>query len=83
MLSEIVLTGASSKKKYFLKLRRIDYDCNLLGYLREKEFPIASSCSGEGVCKKCVVNKNQILSCSLTVGEYLKEHGNKISVSYL
>ena len=82
MHKEITLFGESSKQQYVLKLKTENLDQILMNFLRERNIPIASSCSGEGVCRKCVVTKN-ILSCSLTVRDYLKNHGQLVSVSYL
>lgn len=82
MSGEINLIGKSSGKK-----TRIDY-CNdqlaqiLMDFLRSNSIPIASSCRGEGICKKCKVN-SEILSCQLTLAEFLSLHGKNLTVDYL
>jgi uncharacterized 2Fe-2S/4Fe-4S cluster protein (DUF4445 family) len=43
----------------------------LLDYLVSLGHPVASSCSGEGVCKKCVI-QNDMLSCQYTIEEFMK-----------
>ncbi len=48
--------------------------------------PIASSCSGELICKKCQVltqGEACVLSCSLTTKQYIESFGNEIIVNYL
>lgn len=55
----------------------------LMFFLMRKGLPIASSCAGEGVCKKCVINQD-ILSCQLTVADWLREFPQiPVEVSYL
>lgn len=82
MLQEIIVFGESSKKTIKLKLSNTDLSKTLMDYLRENNIPIASSCRGEGICKKCVISKT-ILSCSLTVQEQVDKFGRDVSVSYL
>ncbi len=45
----------------------------LMSFLQGHGLPVASSCDGEGVCRKCVVN-GELLSCQVTVGEFLRLH---------
>lgn len=74
----IILKEASNKKQY-IHLTKEDMDKNLLFYLRDEiNLPIASSCNGEGICKKCIFNKNKLL-CRFKVKEIKEE----ISISYL
>lgn len=82
MLQEIRVIGEISLKKIILKISDTDYSKNLMIYLREHNIPIASSCRGEEICKKCIVS-NSVLSCSLTVREYLDKYGADVFVSYL
>lgn len=53
-------------------------EISLMDFLREKEIPVASSCYGEGVCRKCVVNKN-LLSCQISLKKFLDNAMNKNS----
>lgn len=56
---------------------------NLLKWLRCKDVTIASSCDGEGVCKKCVI-QNDWLTCKMTLRSFLKlQSDGHIEVSYL
>ncbi len=61
----------------------LDLKINLLTWLRRQEITIASSCDGEGICKKCAI-QNGWLTCELTLGEFLERCPEaKILVSYL
>jgi len=59
-----------------------DLDKDLLTILRLKYLPIASSCSGQGACHKCVINDCE-RSCLISAREFYNRHGNEIYVSYL
>jgi ferredoxin len=52
----------------------------LLDFLRSKNIPIASSCDGEGICKKCKFNTNT-LACQVTLEESSADL--EIHLSYL
>jgi hypothetical protein len=79
----IEVVGLASGSSRFLTYDKSDLSVNLLLYLRAQNIMIASSCSGEGVCKKCVI-QNDWLSCMLTVEEFLKiQPDRKIFVNYL
>lgn len=61
---------------------------SLMTYLQSEGIPIASSCSGDGVCKKCMVTfgqEKQQLSCQITLKEYLnnKDFDKIITINYL
>ncbi len=61
----------------------LDHGINLLTWLRRQDITIASSCNGEGICKKCGI-QNGWLTCGLTLGEFLERCPEaKILVSYL
>lgn len=72
---------AASKNKLEIPVRDSELSMSLLDFLRLNQLPVASSCSGEGVCKKCIVNKN-ILSCMTTVERAMIELGD-IEIEYL
>jgi len=76
-----VLLGKASQRSYTLNVSTDDLQLNLLDFLLKNQFPIASSCSGEGICKKCVINED-ILSCEVKVYEWL-EKNQPIEISYL
>ena len=52
----------------------------LLFFLLRHNLPIASSCAGEGVCRKCLVS-DDILSCQITVQEW--PEGKNVEINYL
>jgi ferredoxin len=54
-----------------------------MDFLRRKGITIASSCDGEGVCKKCDI-QNGWLTCQMTLEEFLQRQPDKqVIVSYL
>jgi Na+-transporting NADH:ubiquinone oxidoreductase subunit NqrF len=80
-LSQINLYGKASQREFKLAIKTEDLDLTVLAFLQKNQFPIASSCSGEGVCKKCIINQDT-LSCKVTVAEWLTLN-KRIEVSYL
>jgi len=75
--------GLASNSSSEIHYRDLDLDKNLLRFLREKGITIASSCDGEGVCKKCSI-QNDWLTCKLTLKTFLeRQNDGKIFVSYL
>ena len=55
----------------------------LMFFLMRMGLPIASSCAGDGVCKKCKVN-GEVLSCQTTTGAWIREHGDEpVTITYL
>ncbi|MBY0518296.1 MAG: 2Fe-2S iron-sulfur cluster binding domain-containing protein [Bacteriovoracaceae bacterium] len=55
----------------------------LMFFLMQQGLPIASSCAGDGVCKKCVVNGDR-LSCQIRVGDWLRDFPDQdVEVGYL
>ena len=58
------------------------YD-NLMDFLRAQGVTIASSCGGEGVCRKCVIN-GDLISCQFNVEQFLERFPDGVvTVSYL
>ena len=79
----ITIKGLASGRTTTLKAVDADYGVNLLVWLREQGITIASSCDGEGVCKKCSI-QNDWLTCEMTLGSFLKvAPEGVIEVSYL
>ena len=75
--------GLASKtivKEIFLE--KEDLNKNLMGFLISKGLPIASSCNGEGVCNKCLVNGDK-KSCLHLVKDFLIDNKIKINITYL
>ena len=52
----------------------------LMFFLLRNNLPIASSCAGDGVCKKCKLSDER-LSCQITVGEAASN--GKVEFDYL
>ncbi len=72
-MPEIIVQGVASGKE----IARLEVNPNgaeatlsLMEYLRSKKIPIASSCYGDGVCKRCKIN-GELLSCTITVEQFL------------
>lgn len=83
MSKKIIIYGNASKKVIkTLKLEKELFKCDLLTLLRNNNIPIASSCDGEGICEKCMINKN-IISCQINLEEFINKFGNTIDVAYL
>lgn len=79
----IEVQGLASGTSRFFELVDSDLEASVLEWLRARNVTIASSCDGEGVCKKCGI-QNGWLSCELTLKEFLeRQPDGKIIVSYL
>jgi hypothetical protein len=75
--------GLASGRILKLFFEEQELDENLLQWLRSRGITIASSCDGDGVCKKCTI-QNGWLTCELTLREFLKlAPQGIIEVSYL
>jgi Na+-transporting NADH:ubiquinone oxidoreductase subunit NqrF len=77
----LIVKGLASGQTYKLIVQPEEKQLRLMNFLINHNFRIASSCSGEGVCKKCVVNK-QIVSCQIKVEDFLKEN-DSVEIDYL
>jgi Na+-transporting NADH:ubiquinone oxidoreductase subunit NqrF len=74
---------ASNKLICSKKVSNDEVNENALVWLRNQNIPIASSCNGDGVCKKCVINNN-VLSCKTTLNDLVTSADQiLIEVSYL
>lgn len=83
MSLEINIYGTASFKEIkTINLDNEDLTKDLLTFLRENQIPIASSCDGEGVCKKCIIN-GEHMSCQISIEQFLKEVGTTILIAYL
>lgn len=86
ILHKVSIQGlASSTLVKTLEIRSEDLELTLMEYLRRENIPIASSCYGEGICKKCVIKLGEIeeLSCLISVKKLLEKQISTISISYL
>ena len=80
---QIEIKGNASGRSEFISYEDMDLTEVLLTFLRKKGITIASSCDGEGVCKKCVI-QNDWLTCEMTLKEFLQRQPNgQITVGYL
>jgi ferredoxin len=79
----IEVMGLASGTSKSIPFSQEEQNENLLTWLRKKGITIASSCDGEGVCKKCNI-QNDWLTCKLTLKELIERRPDgKIMVSYL
>ncbi len=80
---QVTVRGLASGRLTFVAYEKEDLQKDLLHFLLEKGITIASSCDGEGVCKKCGI-QNGWLTCQVTLGEFLERQPDSvIDVSYL
>ena len=79
---KVEITGRASQTKKSYLWQSGDKD-NLLEYLRDLNLPVASSCYGEGVCKKCklIINGEEKLSCQISMQDF--SDSVTIEISYL
>jgi Na+-transporting NADH:ubiquinone oxidoreductase subunit NqrF len=74
---------ASGKILLHIDIQESQLDLTMLNFLSSKGITIASSCQGEGVCRKCVINA-QLLTCQITLRKYLTDYPNQdVCVAYL
>ena len=79
----VTIVGLASGRKQFLSYAADEVKENLMAWLRKNSITIASSCDGEGVCKKCVI-QNEWMTCQLTLEEFLqRQPDGQIMISYL
>ncbi len=81
MSLKLKVKGLASGKEFEVKISSEDLGISLMDFLIKNGFRIASSCGGEGVCKKCVVNET-LVSCQVSVREFL-DNGQAIEIGYL
>lgn len=62
-------------------LASVDPSLSLMDFLRSHDIPVASSCYGEGVCRKCLVNTD-IVSCQITLINFCKNYDTLV-IDYL
>jgi Na+-transporting NADH:ubiquinone oxidoreductase subunit NqrF len=79
----IVFGKASNNIIANIKVDEInDVNKTLMFVLLLNKITIASSCNGEGKCQKCLVNNN-VLSCQISLNNFINNFGNKIEINYL
>ncbi len=80
---QVIVRGLASGREYPVSYENKNLSENMLYFLRSQGITIASSCDGEGVCKKCGIQKGW-LTCELTLEEFLKRQPDGIiEVDYL
>lgn len=78
--STFIIKGKASNKTTTLRYSEKDLQTILMLFLHQNSIPIASSCRGEGVCKKCTLAG--VLSCQITLEQYIKNYGDSIEIDY-
>ena len=82
----IVFGSARQKTVKTIDVLESDLDQNLMTFLQDHGIPVASSCSGDGVCLKCkvTIESKILLSCQLKVRELLVSQSScTVTFSYL
>jgi hypothetical protein len=76
--------GQASGKSWKFSVSDSDMALTVMHFLLQHNLPIASSCGGEGICKKCVIN-NDIVSCQITLKTYFRDFPSHhtLHISYL
>lgn len=77
----VKVIGLASKKENIIAPSPEELKLTVMDFLLKRGYPIASSCSGEGICKKCVVNE-VLVSCQIKLEDFL-EQNSEIKISYL
>jgi hypothetical protein len=75
------IKGLASGQNFQLVVEPFELSMTLMNFLISHNYRIASSCSGEGVCKKCIVNKT-IVSCQIKVEDFLRD-SDTVEIDYL
>ena len=80
---QITVKGRASGRLTPVPYTATDLEKDLLHFLLVNGITIASSCDGEGVCKKCGI-QNGWLTCEMTLREFLERCPDGIvEVAYL
>lgn len=82
----IIVFGNASNSEILNKIVDSDLlNTDVLTWLRTQNIPIASSCFGEGICKKCLIN-GDLLACKTILKNIMANEDFseiRIYVSYL
>ncbi len=76
-MKTLVIYGKASQKEIKkIIITPTDFKLNLMNLLLANSIPVASSCNGDGICLKCIVEVNgeKLLSCQCDVADLFKEH---------
>lgn len=78
---KIIVKGLASETIVFESdLNECDIKLTVLEFCQKKNIPMASSCFGEGVCKKCHFNCKKIGCLSLLKDEPLEQVNGQSSI---
>ena len=69
----IIILGKASQTKQVLPVEENDLELSLLFFLQRHKIPVASSCRGIGVCRKCIFN-DELLCCEILVSEAIDKN---------
>lgn len=75
---------ASGKVVKVIKLSELPIEeISLMDYLIKQSVPVASSCYGEGVCRKCVTSSD-LLTCQVKLSDLFSQNNDvNLAFSYL
>ncbi|MCP4913998.1 MAG: 2Fe-2S iron-sulfur cluster binding domain-containing protein [Oligoflexia bacterium] len=82
---KITIIGEASGKevKTFIFNELPSSEISLMDYLIQENIPIASSCYGEGVCRKCATS-HDLLTCQINLSDLFSQNNDvKLVFSYL
>ncbi len=86
-MKRLIARGLASQRLILsVDITYADYEETLMNLLLKNGIPVASSCGGEGICKKCIVtlHDESILSCQKTIRDlFSKEDVLELTFSYL
>lgn len=86
-IKELIIFGEASQKIVrTFKITQCELNNTLMNFLLKKGIPVASSCSGEGRCQKCILKwgPDFILSCQKSLAEiFVKNDQETLKISYL
>lgn len=78
----IDIIGIASGKNNTVRIYPSDHNKTMLDFLTQKKLPIASSCSGRAICRKCIT-QDGLLLCQYKVSEYISKFGDQVMIDYL
>jgi ferredoxin len=80
---QIKIYGLASGKIQHFDVSHIDWDQSVLNFLIEKKIPIAYSCKGQFICKRCKINGGKVLACELKIKNIIEDYHSEISIDYI
>ncbi|OUR94865.1 hypothetical protein A9Q84_17305 [Halobacteriovorax marinus] len=80
---EVEIRGqASNSTIKTIIVTQADLKKTILELLQEHKIPVASSCMGEGICEKCIIN-DSVLGCLKLVSAIESWQSKVITIAYL